>query len=419
MGMLMLHKQDVSHKNLLPRNILFNEYLEPLISGIVIPYSSDGKLHYNISEYYEIPYIPPEIQNMNNNDKTKINEQFADVYSFGMIAYYLFTGTRPFENITNASDIIKTVFANVKRPKFTNDVEQPIINLISSCWESSPTKRPSFKEICNIISDPNFYSSQKHVFKKKKFYDYQIKLGELDFIKFSNEELELFEKESLRRISRNAIRLKGNDVNDLLDIFEFENYIHQKLDENDSNKQSFLFPANKTERLYKNDLFNSKEFNDVLNSFEDVSIEVIFPSEFFVPIINSIQKIIKKKEKKINIVIIISNIKNIINFPKIDYPPFSIVIQPSVVSICPSAFKGCKYLKHIEIPSSVTKIGMSAFEGCSSLTHIELPSSIEKIGENVFKKCSSLMEISYHLSMKASFDAKNLKIHDEVKINIL
>lgn len=156
-----------------------------------------------------------------------------------------------------------------------------------------------------------------------------------------------------------------------------------------------------------------------MESFDNISIEINYPSESLIRFIKQIFEITYKdkiKKKRIRIVIIISKVLHFISLPKIEYPPLYVVIQTPVISIGNEAFKDCTSLIKIVIPSSVTKIGKSAFEGCSSLTQILLPSSILKIGENAFNKCTSLSSISIPSTLKESFDAKYLGIGDKTKI---
>ena len=58
------------------------------------------------------------------------------------------------------------------------------------------------------------------------------------------------------------------------------------------------------------------------------------------------------------------------------------------------AFRNCKTITSINIPSSVTGIGYSAFEGCSSLTSVTIPSSVTEIGQESFEYCSALIGVT-------------------------
>jgi hypothetical protein len=72
----------------------------------------------------------------------------------------------------------------------------------------------------------------------------------------------------------------------------------------------------------------------------------------------------------------------------------------SVVSIAYQAFKNCKGLTNITIPSSVIKIDNEAFKN-SGLTTIELPSSITSIGFGMFTSCSDLVSVKIPSSVES------------------
>ena len=71
-----------------------------------------------------------------------------------------------------------------------------------------------------------------------------------------------------------------------------------------------------------------------------------------------------------------------------------IKISGKIGSIGKSAFKNCKSLKSITFPESVYSIGESAFENCNSLTTINLPSNIKMVYKNAFKNCKNITEIA-------------------------
>lgn len=56
------------------------------------------------------------------------------------------------------------------------------------------------------------------------------------------------------------------------------------------------------------------------------------------------------------------------------------------------AFKYCRKLAKVEIPSSVTSIGTAAFNGCG-LTEIVIPSSVTDVGRDAFTTCTSLESV--------------------------
>lgn len=190
------------------------------------------------------------------------------------------------------------------------------------------------------------------------------------------------------------------------------------------------------EKFFLNSTLQSYNFHRFLCNFDDISIEVKFPSPSFKLILNLLFKI-KVKVPAIKIGIIFYGFQSI--FPKICFSKDisyhgvgssipkrafqrcfllnKIIIHPNVSSIgfrafyqCTSltqinipssvteikefTFYGCTKLTQIIIPNSVTELEMSCFEGCSSLYQIELSPSIKIIGPAAFRSCSSLKEIT-------------------------
>ena len=75
-----------------------------------------------------------------------------------------------------------------------------------------------------------------------------------------------------------------------------------------------------------------------------------------------------------------------------------------VVSIGNNAFRSCKGLTSVTLPSSVTSIGSGVFSGCTSLTSITLPEGVASIGSGAFRSCSSLTSITIPSSVTSIGD---------------
>ena len=63
------------------------------------------------------------------------------------------------------------------------------------------------------------------------------------------------------------------------------------------------------------------------------------------------------------------------------------------------AFKNCKKLTSINLPSKVTCIEKFAFDGCTSLKAVTIPMSVYHIGAFAFSDCKSLTDISLPISV--------------------
>ncbi len=72
----------------------------------------------------------------------------------------------------------------------------------------------------------------------------------------------------------------------------------------------------------------------------------------------------------------------------------SVVLPSSIKTIGKNAFYGCSALSSVTIPNGVNTIQASAFGYCTSLTSIVLPNSVMTLGDNVFYGCSSLTSVT-------------------------
>ena len=70
------------------------------------------------------------------------------------------------------------------------------------------------------------------------------------------------------------------------------------------------------------------------------------------------------------------------------------LIEQTVTSVAPNAFKGCTALTKVTIPESVTSIGANAFSGCAALPSVTLPESLTSIGTHAFYGCSKLTAVA-------------------------
>ncbi|RIA93800.1 kinase-like domain-containing protein [Glomus cerebriforme] len=90
--------------------------------------------------YGVIPYIAPEIFKGSSFSKE------SDVYSMGMIMWELTTGCKPFADVDHDHNLIFKILDGV-RPKITEDTPECYADLMKSCWDPDPQKRPSITEI--------------------------------------------------------------------------------------------------------------------------------------------------------------------------------------------------------------------------------------------------------------------------------
>ena len=137
-GMMALHKAGIAHRDLKPDNILLDDKLWPIITD----FGASRKFTAEIpmaSEAGTLVYMAPEV--MDNDDGY---DNSVDVYSFGMLLYELFTGTKPFDQRIPVIPLVaQKKLYNLDIPR---EVPKVFANIIRKC-NRPPGERPTFKKI--------------------------------------------------------------------------------------------------------------------------------------------------------------------------------------------------------------------------------------------------------------------------------
>src|SRR3954454_5907572 len=95
--------------------------------------------------YGVMPYVAPEVL------RGKPYTQAADIYSFGMVMYFVATGRQPFADCAHDQDLALSI-CNGIRPDITEkEAPKCYIDLVKKCWDPNPDNRPNASEIENLI----------------------------------------------------------------------------------------------------------------------------------------------------------------------------------------------------------------------------------------------------------------------------
>ncbi|GBB97012.1 hypothetical protein RclHR1_00290010 [Rhizophagus clarus] len=135
-GLKEIHQKNIIHCDFHTGNILYDpSHNKVYISDMGLCKEVNNTVKTNI--YGVMPYVAPELL------RGKPSTQAADIYSFGMIMYFIATGRQPFENRAYDHHLALDI-CNGIRPKI-NEPEAPkcYIDLMKRCWDSNPDKRPN------------------------------------------------------------------------------------------------------------------------------------------------------------------------------------------------------------------------------------------------------------------------------------
>jgi hypothetical protein len=83
----------------------------------------------------------------------------------GMVMWELTTGCKPFVNVEHDIRLIYKILDG-ERPEITEDTPECYANLMKSCWDPDPKKRPLAKKIRNTLGSWSFRNKHNEIFNK-------------------------------------------------------------------------------------------------------------------------------------------------------------------------------------------------------------------------------------------------------------
>ncbi|RGB29603.1 kinase-like domain-containing protein [Rhizophagus diaphanus] len=116
----------------------------------------------------------------------------ADIYSFGMIMYFVATEKQPFANCANdellALDICKGIRPEINEP----EAPKCYVDIMKKCWDTDPNNRPdatkvedSIRLLCNSYFDHS--STNKDYEIEKQFKEAETyRRNNLHFLNIAN-----------------------------------------------------------------------------------------------------------------------------------------------------------------------------------------------------------------------------------------
>ena len=193
----------------------------------------------------------------------------------------------------------------------------------------------------------------------------------------------------------------------------------QQLFNNFDDIDKIIIHEESIQMIIEKGLLDSVDFIKIINNFDDIYIELNYPSNEYQQIFPNIANLKQSTQFDLKVDVIISRIEDhdktfqnnkYINAIKI-LPEVKVItggyqngffegcslteinIPETVTLICGGALNSCTNLKKIIFPSSIKTIEGGAFGSCISLTKIIIPPTVEYIGQFGFMNCSNLREI--------------------------
>jgi serine/threonine protein kinase len=146
LGMNYLHIQGIIHADLKASNVLIADDGKALISDFGLSrfqdHVSSGRSTVSISlartHDGSLRWMAPERLDGNPPDRA------ADVYSFAITAWELFTGSVPFSHVPDRALARKVVDKNERPERPVSMENEPLWDVVQHCWNPEPARRPAF-----------------------------------------------------------------------------------------------------------------------------------------------------------------------------------------------------------------------------------------------------------------------------------
>lgn len=238
-GMSYLHENNVIHRNLKPENILLDEYLYPKVTDFGLAKIFPNILTTSKSDIKEALYIAPESYSGEYS-------YAADVYSFSIIIYQILVDEIPFQGLDKIQ-LNKKVVEEGFVPTFNEKFPESYKKLILDCGSLDPEKRPTFKDIVQLMqTDKQFILPNVNEIEYNTYIQYQKEYISAFQSTGTSIQFEDYIQNTGMNISKVSItpqnNLAKNSILTLEQYKELNNDCKQLVDdaENDSNIQFFI-----------------------------------------------------------------------------------------------------------------------------------------------------------------------------------
>ncbi|GAB4860235.1 hypothetical protein Ancab_011714 [Ancistrocladus abbreviatus] len=151
-GIKFMNDHGVAYRDLNTHAVLLDRQGNACLGdmGIVTACKSVGEaMDYETDGYR---WLAPEII---AGDPESVSETWmSNVYSFGMVIWEMVTGEAAYSAYSPVQAAVGIAACGL-RPEIPKDCPQVLKSLMTQCWNSCPTKRPTFSEILSILLRPN------------------------------------------------------------------------------------------------------------------------------------------------------------------------------------------------------------------------------------------------------------------------
>ncbi|ODM87036.1 Fibroblast growth factor receptor, partial [Orchesella cincta] len=149
-GMEFLSSKRVIHGDLSARNVLLTEHIEAKISDFGLSRKMYSYTHYTKDGEEPLPWRWLALECLKNLQFSTA----SDVWSFGILLFEICTlGEQPYPGVSSLTNNFIINLEEGLRPAFPLFATSDIYNIMSSCWDENPSRRPTFSRLVLTIEE--------------------------------------------------------------------------------------------------------------------------------------------------------------------------------------------------------------------------------------------------------------------------
>lgn len=168
-GFTHLHDSKIIHGDIHPSNIMVKDSQEVKIIDLGLAIHEDHALKEAVKKGGVMYYMPPERINTSSLNKfSKHPDYYSDVYQLGLVLYFIFFRTEPFQGFIwedLAASIINNPIVFPKQTMWQSELNPDLMKLIERCVDKNPETR--FKNTEDILIH---FENQVLSGKERKYY---------------------------------------------------------------------------------------------------------------------------------------------------------------------------------------------------------------------------------------------------------
>lgn len=143
-GLEYLHQCNLIHRDLKSVNLLIDENYNVKVCDFGLSRMVAPKKQNMTGNVGTVSWIAPEVFEKQPYDMK------ADVYSFGIVLWELYTKQVPFDNISTFEIPVAVIRGD--RPPIPKDCPKDYCKLMKECWNKKPSKRPTFSKVVKTLT---------------------------------------------------------------------------------------------------------------------------------------------------------------------------------------------------------------------------------------------------------------------------